>query len=154
VRLIRDDPSIRIGQCATRDMGDGRSIGELLGELRDDASSLLRQEVELAKSELKESAQRVFRDIAILAVGGLILVLASIAITIGLSAGMYVLIDLVAPEWAAMWLGPLAAALILGAVGAILIQVGRKRLRGERLSPDLTKETMKENKEWIREKLT
>jgi len=143
-----------MGQCASSDIGNGRSMGELFGDLRDDASSLLRQEVELAKTELKESAQRVFRDVAILAVGGLTLVLASIAITIGLCAGMYVLIDLVAPGWAAVWLGPLAAAVILGAAGAILIQIGRKKLRGERLSPDLTKETLKENKEWIREKLT
>ena len=154
MRLVKNDPSIRIGQCATRDMGDGRSIGELFGDLRDDATRLLRQEVELAKTEIKESAQKMLRDVALIAVGGVILGLAAIALTIALCAGLYVLFDLFTPEWAAVWLGPVGAAAILGITGVAMLQAGRKRLRGERLSPDLTKQTMKENKEWVREKLT
>jgi cytochrome c-type biogenesis protein CcmH/NrfG len=154
VRLVRNDPSLRIGSCASREMGDGRSIGDLLGELRRDGSQLLSQEVELAKTEIRESVQKVLRDIAVIAAGGAILGLAAIALTIALCAGMYVLADLVTPQWAAVWLGPLAAAVILGAIGAIVLQSGRSKLRAQRLAPDLTKQTMKENKEWVREKLT
>jgi hypothetical protein len=135
-------------------MSDGRSIGDLLGDLRRDASRLLSQEVELAKTELKESAQKVARDAALIGAGGYVLHLAAIGLTIALCAGLYVLADLVTPQWAAVWLGPLAAAALLGIIGASLLQAGRAKLRSARLSPDMTRQTMKENKEWIREKLT
>lgn len=154
MRLVRNDPSLRIGSCATRAMSDGRSIGDLLGDLRSDASRLINQEVELAKTELKESAQKVARDAALVGAGAYVLHLAAIGLTIALCAGLYVLTDLVTPQWAAVWLGPLAAAMLLGAIGAAMVQAGRNKLRTARLSPDLTRETMKENKEWIREKLT
>src|SRR5688572_9109385 len=105
-------------------MDDGRSFGDLLGDLRRDASTLLSQQVELAKTELKESAQKVMRDVALAAAGGFILLLGSIALTIALCAGMYVLAGLVTPQWAAVWLGPLAAAILLGIIGAALLQSG------------------------------
>lgn len=154
MRLVNNDPSLRIGSCDSRHMNDGRSLGDLLSDLRQDASRLLSQEVELAKTELKESAQKVARDVGMAAAGAYMLVLASIAFTIALCAGMYVLVDLVTPQWAAVWLGPVAAAVLLGAIGAAIFHAGRKKLMHERLSPDLTRSTMKENKEWIREKLT
>jgi hypothetical protein len=52
---------------------DGRSMVELLKELRDETVTLMRQEVALAKVELSEKAVRYGRNIAYLAIGGLIL---------------------------------------------------------------------------------
>ena len=48
---------------------DDRSLGELFAELAQETSTLVRQEVELARVELSQKAARVGRDVASLVVG-------------------------------------------------------------------------------------
>lgn len=155
MRLVKNDPSLRFGHCDPNGVhDDGRSLGDLFRDLRHDGATLLRSEIELAKVEVKESALRVVRDAALIAGGAFLLFLAAIALVMALSAGLYVAFDEFLPEWAALWLGPLAAGVLLAGIGAILIASGRARLRRASLAPKLTQQTMKENTEWIREKIT
>ena len=68
--------------------GSLSSVGELLGEISGDISTLMRQEVELAKSEIRQSAQRAGKGTGLLAgaaVGGhMVLLFLSIALWWGL----------------------------------------------------------------------
>jgi putative superfamily III holin-X len=97
-----------------------RSIGELLGEVTSDLSTLLRQEVELAKAEVRESGSRAGKGAGLLAgagVGGLLAVLfVSISLWWGLGY-------LVGNAWSA-----LIVAALWSIVAAVLVQVGRKEL--------------------------
>jgi hypothetical protein len=49
---------------------DDRSLGELFSALATDTSTLVRQEVELAKTEMTQKATRVGKDIGFLLAGG------------------------------------------------------------------------------------
>ena len=53
-----------------RDSKDDRSLGELFSELAQETSTLVRQEVQLAKTEMGQKASRVGKDVGFLAAGG------------------------------------------------------------------------------------
>lgn len=96
------------------------SLGDLLGEVTRDMSTLMRQEVELAKVELKESAARAGKGSGMLAGAGV--------------AGHFVLLFLSLALWWALgyvmglgWSAVVLAA-IWGIVAAVLAARGRKEL--------------------------
>lgn len=96
------------------------SLGDLLGEVTRDMSTLMRQEVELAKVELKQSATRAGKGSGMLAGAGV--------------AGHFVLLFLSLALWWALgnvmglgWSAVVLAA-IWGIVAAVLAARGRKEL--------------------------
>ena len=106
------------------------SLGERLGDVTRDLSTLMRQEVALAKAELSQSASNAGKGIGMLvgaAVGGFFLLLF-------LSNALWMAIaDGVGLGWAA-----LIVAVIWGIIAAILASVGRKELKRIRGVPDTT----------------
>ena len=57
----------------TRAVSDGdRSLGDLFAELTHETTTLVRQEVTLAKAELSHKAAEVGKDVGFLAAGGLV----------------------------------------------------------------------------------
>jgi len=100
---------------------DNASIGELLGDVTRDLSTLMRQEVELAKAELKQSTSRAGKGAGMLAgagVGGhFVLVFLSLALMFALGAVM-------ALGWAA-----LIVAVLWAIIAAVLASIGRKELK-------------------------
>lgn len=133
---------------------NGRTLGELFRDLKDDATYLFRQEVELAKTEVKENARRVARDFAVVVAGGVLLWFAGLAFLAFLCVGAIALLAQVMDDAVAAWLGPLLVALVLGVAGWITVAVGKNRLREDEVAPDETIESMKENKAWVKEQLT
>lgn len=121
---------------------EGRSVGELLSEVTGDLSKLMRQEVALAKVELKEEAAKAGKASGLLggagAVGYLVLVFLSLAL-------MFALDEVMPMGWAA-----LLTAVILGIVAAILFVVGRNKLKQVNPKPEQTVETLKEDVQWAK----
>ncbi|MDI3210686.1 phage holin family protein [Arthrobacter sp. AL12] len=114
---------------------DTTSLGDLLGEVTRDMSTLMRQEVELAKVEAKQSATRAGKGAGMLAGAGV--------------AGHFVLLFLSLALWWALgtvmglgWSG-VVVALIWGVVTAILAARGRKELNAIKGMPQ-TAETLQE----------
>ena len=99
---------------------DDRSLGELLGEVAGDLSTLLRQEVELAKAEIRESGTRAGKGIGLLAGAGVGGFLAVLFVSIALWWGLGYLVG-------NAWSGLIVAAL-WGVVAAVLVAAGRKEL--------------------------
>ena len=99
---------------------DDRSLGELLGEVAGDLSTLLRQEVELAKAEIRESGTRAGKGIGLLAGAGVGGFLAVLFVSIALWWGLGYLVG-------NAWSGLIVAAL-WGVVAAVLVATGRKEL--------------------------
>jgi hypothetical protein len=102
-----------------------RSIGELMGDVSRDLSLLLRQEVDLAKAELKESSSRIGKGSGMLAGAGVAGFLTLLFISISLWWGLGLLIG-------NAWSG-LVVAIVWAIVAAVLVSVGRgelNRVRG------------------------
>ncbi|MEO6525379.1 MAG: phage holin family protein [Gemmatimonadaceae bacterium] len=130
---------------------DGRrGLGALLRDLVEGSAELVRGEVRLARLELGGTAEAAARATALTAMGGVLLLLGTLATFTGL-------ILLIGDQWLPRdlyWLGALLVALIAGGVVAWLAQRGRKALSPSALAPHETVATLKEDKEWLRQRLT
>jgi hypothetical protein len=124
---------------------DGRSLGELFGELARETSALMRQEVELAKTELTQKATRVGKDASVIGAGGAIAYAGFLAVM----AAMILALGQLMP----LWLSALLVGLVIGAIGYFLIQKGRNDLKRADLTPRETIESLKEDTEWAKEQI-
>ncbi len=97
---------------------DPRPLGELIGEITGDLSTLLRQEVELAKAELAQSAKRAGKGSGMFAGAGIAghMVLVFLSVSLWWALGVHI-----GHGWSA-----LIVAVIWAVVAAELIMVGRK----------------------------
>jgi putative superfamily III holin-X len=133
---------------------DERSLGALLKELTHESSTLLRQEVDLAKTEMSEKASRVGANLGSVAVGGAVAFLGAIGLLLAVIYGLGSLLNnFLSPE-AASWLAPLIVGGILAAVGTSLIKKALATLKRESLAPQKTTQSLQENKEWLKQKIS
>jgi hypothetical protein len=101
-----------------------RSVGELLGEITADVSTLMRQEVALAKAEITQSAKRAGKGAGMLGGAGfagyMVLLFLSIALwwAVGNSTGH---------GWSAV-----IVAVIWAVIGLVLFLMGRSQLQAVR----------------------
>ena len=123
--------------------GDDRSLGELFSELSQETTTLIRQEVNLAKTEMSQKASRVGKDVGFMAAGGAVAYAGLLAII----AGVIALVGLVIP----LWLSALLVGLVVAAIGYFLVRKGLDALKQEDLAPRETIETLKEDKEWAKD---
>lgn len=98
---------------------DGRSIGQLVSSITEDFSALIRGEIELAKAEMRESAQKAGAGAGLFAAAGL---LAFFAFIFLLVAAAYGLVAAGLPVWA----GFLIVALVLLIIAGILGFLGKR----------------------------
>lgn len=125
---------------------DNASLGELFSDLARETSTLVRQEVQLAKAELRQSAEQAGKSIASLLVGGAIAyagflaILAAIILGLG-EAGM---------PW---WLSALIVGVVVVVIGLVLVMRARSGLQPENLAPRETIESLKEDREWVKEQI-
>ncbi|MGN7236103.1 phage holin family protein, partial [Micrococcus luteus] len=114
---------------------DNASLGELLGDVTRDLSTLMRQEVELAKAELKQTTSRAGKGAGMLAGAGIgghfVLLFLSLALMWALGAIMPL-------GWSA-----LIVAVIWAIIAAVLASIGRKELKQIKGMPQ-TGETLSE----------
>jgi Putative Actinobacterial Holin-X, holin superfamily III len=112
------------------------SVGELVGEVAQDLSTLMRQELALAKAEVKEEAAKAGKAAGMLGAAGfagyMVLLFASIAAWWGLA-------EVMAKGWAA-----LVVTAVWAAIGAVLFMAGRRRMREVNPKPERTAETVRE----------
>lgn len=130
-----------------------RSIGQLLKELRDETTTLLRQEVDLAKTEMAEKASRTGRNLGALAVGGGVAFLGALALLAAVIYGLTSLLNQFMSVGVAIWLAPLLVGLVLAAIGYSMLQKALATLKQESLTPQRTTQTLQENKEWLKARM-
>ncbi|WP_433271622.1 phage holin family protein [Actinosynnema sp. CS-041913] len=121
---------------------DNVTIGELVGELTQDLSRLMRQELELAKAELRQEASKAGKATGMLAAAGFAGYMTAVLLSL---AAVFGLAHLMGLGWAA-----LVVAVLWGIAGAVLFTTGRTRLRKVSPKPERTIETLKEDAEWLR----
>jgi uncharacterized membrane protein len=98
--------------------------------------------MELARVEIREEAAKAGKAAGMLGAGGLIAYLGFALLATAAAWGLAEAID---AGWAFLIVG-----LVVGAIGAVLVLMGRNRLRDVRPVPDETVETLKEDAQWAR----
>jgi hypothetical protein len=122
-----------------------RSLGDLFSQLTHDLSTLLRQEVMLAKTELNQKASAMGKDVGLLAAGGALAYAGFLVIL----AGVVLALGLVLPWWASA----LIVGVVVAAIGYFLIRKGQTALKQADLTPKQTIETLKEDQQWVKEQV-
>jgi DNA-binding Lrp family transcriptional regulator len=121
-----------------------RSIGDLLRDLFQQGSTLIRQELELARTEVGERASALVSDGVWIGAGVLLLhtalvtAVAAVVLALG-QAGMSF------PAAAAL------VAVVLVAIGGLIIQLRVSAIRRRRLLPSRTVDSIKETGQWLRD---
>ncbi len=120
-----------------------RSLGELFGKLSTETSTLIRQEMALARAELVEKGREAGKGAGLFGGAGVVGLLSAGALT----ACIILLLDLAM----ASWLAALIVAVVLAAVAAVLALQGRDRVqRATPPVPEQTVDTVKEDLEWAK----
>lgn len=122
---------------------DNRSLGELFSELAQETSTLVRQEVTLAKTEMSHKASRAGKHIGVLAAGGAV----AYAGLLTILAGVIVLLDNVMPLWASA----LLVGVVVAIVGYLLVRRALDALKREEFAPRETMETLREDQQWAKD---
>jgi len=122
---------------------DERSLGELFSELARETSTLVHQEVQLAKTEMTQKATLVGKDAGMIGAGGAVAYAGFLAII----AGVILVLGLVIP----MWLSALIVGIVVAGIGYFLINRGISSLKRSSFTPDQTIESLKEDTEWAKQ---
>jgi hypothetical protein len=115
---------------------EGTSVGQLLGEVSKDLSTLMRQELELAKAELKVEAKKAGQGAGMFGAAGF--------------AGYMVLLFLSFALWWALanvmdiGLAALIVAIVWGVIGAVAYAMGKKKFQQVNPKPERTVETLQQ----------
>lgn len=122
---------------------NGEGTGELLKRFSEDATTLIRKEVELAKAELAEKGRQAGKGAAMFGGAGLFGVTAFGALT--------AFLILVLAEAMDAWLAALIVAAVYGAITAVLALQGKQKMEeAAPPQPEQTVETLKEDVEWAK----
>jgi len=126
---------------------DERSLGELFGDLAHDMGALVRQEVQLATTEVTHNLSRAARDVALIAIGGIVAYAGLLAILAALIIGLTV-------AGLSRWQAALAVGVVVAAIGALVVQRGIAALKHADLAPRETMETIKEDTQWAKDRMS
>lgn len=130
------------------------SVGELFKKLRDEGTTLFRQEVELAKVEMVEKARVAARNGMSMAIGGGVAYLGLLFILLGVSYIISALFrEAGVSEMTSNWLGPLIVGVVVSIVGYVMLRSGMSALNRESMVPKQTIQSIQEDEEWARKKL-
>ena len=136
------DPALGTTPAGQTAHDEERSLGDIVADLGRDMTTLVKQELELARTELKEEAAKAGRGAGMLGGAGV----AALLMLLLASCALAYLLD----NWMPVELAFLITALVWALVAAILALKGRAALR--QVTPQLpeTQQTLKEDASWVR----
>ena len=123
-----------------------RPLGDLFRDLASDGAALMRQEVELAKAELRETTAALTKDIVRIAVA------AGVALTGTLALVAFVIVAL-GDALDNYWLSSLIVAVVFLAVAAMLARSAMKDMKDRDLKPEATVATLQADKSWAQREM-
>ncbi len=128
------------------DSSNDRPLGELLAELTRQTSALVRQEVDIAKTELSQKAFGLGKDLGFVVAGGA----ASYAGFLAIIAALIIALRKTGLSW---WLSALVVGSLVAGAGSVLALKGLTALQQADLVPRQTIETLKEDTEWAKDQV-
>jgi hypothetical protein len=121
------------------ELREERSVGELFGQLTQDLALLVRQEAQLAKTEMQSKVSRATSDLVSLAAGGIVALIGALALT---AAVILLLVD---PVGLSPWLAALLVGVVMAGVGYVMLKGGLRDLKGIDPAPRRAVESIKED---------
>jgi len=131
---------------------EDRSLGRLFRDLSIETMTLLRQEIDLAKTEVSEKVAHVGALGRAVAIGAGLAFAGALALLAAVVLGVTSLLSKAMSPWVAMWLGPLVVGIVLAGIGYAMIRSALDTHR-QSLVPRKTAESLQENKEWLKSKI-
>ncbi|MDQ6618307.1 MAG: phage holin family protein [Pseudomonadota bacterium] len=122
-----------------------RSIGELFSQLANDTTTLVRQEVQLAKVELGQKASQVGTQVGLIGLGGAVAYAGVLAIV----AAVILLLGQHMPYW----VSALLVGVVVTGIGYWMTQQHLNALKHLDAVPRATMDTLKQDKEWAKEQM-
>lgn len=122
--------------------GETRSIGQIVGDITTDMSTLIHQEMDLAKAEMKQEVTKLGKGAGMFGGAGL----AGWFTLFFLSFALTYLLD----NWMPVELAALIVGLVWGAVAAVLALRGRKEIKAANPALPTTQQTLKEDAQWAK----
>jgi len=126
--------------------GADPSLGDLFRQLADDSATLIRQEMALAKTEMRQNVQHAAKDASMIAVGGVVAAIGALVL-------VAFLVMIVGKALGAPWAGALAVGLLFLVVGGVLAMRAAKSLKKDSLTPEQTIRSLKEDKQWVQNEM-
>ena len=120
------------------------SLSSLVGDIITDTQSLVRQEIALARREIRDEADKARTAVQSFAVGACTLLLGGILLCLMVAHLLFWLTEM--PLW--ICYGIVGGVLLFA--GVLLLQAARNKAGSINLLPPQTVQTMKENVQWIK----
>jgi uncharacterized membrane protein YqjE len=124
-------------------VGSEAPLGELLKRFGQDAGTLVKQEITLAKLELRESAKSLGKDAAKIGAAAGLGLFGALAFLAFVIAGLGDLID-------NYWLSALIVAVLLLGAAAVMAKGALAHMKKNSLAPQETVQTLKEDQRWAK----
>ena len=125
---------------------ESRGIGDLLGDLGGQVSTLVRKEIDLARVEVTSGVGRMSRGAAMAGAGGVILY-AGFLVLLGA-----IVLGLIAAGLDA-WLAAMIVAFVVLVIGAIVTSTGVSQIQNTNVAPTQTAESVREDVEFVKEQM-
>jgi len=119
------------------------SLGELFSELARETSTLVKQEVRLATTEMSAKASTAAKQAGSIGVGAALLHTGLLVFAAALILGLGAFIP--------MWLSALVVGVIVTGAGYVFVQKGIHGLKGIDPVPAVTVQTLKEDQAWLKQ---
>jgi putative superfamily III holin-X len=121
---------------------DERSLGDIVSDVTQDLTTLIRQEMDLAKTEMKQEVAKVGKGAGLLGGAGLAGYLLLLFLSVTLMLGLAEVMD--------DWIAALIVSVIWAVVAAVLALRGKKAI--DEANPQLpqTQQTLKEDVQWAK----
>lgn len=129
-----------VGDARDTVRDSAQSIGGIVGEIVEDLQNIVRGEVQLAKTEMKEEATQMGRGAGMVGAG----------VFFGLTGFIFLMLGVtyLLNQWLEMWLAAGIVGLALVIIAAILAMSGKSQIQDANLAPEKTIDSLKEDKEW------
>jgi uncharacterized membrane protein YqjE len=135
---------------AARTDDKAKGLGTLVRDLADGSAELIRGEARIARLEIGGIAKGIATGTGFIAVGAVFALLGGLS----LLAGMVLLVG---DQWLPRdlyWVAALLVVLVAGGIALVFFKRGMSMLSPASLAPDQTVETLKEDKEWLKRRMT
>lgn len=129
---------------------DSRSVGRLVRDLGEESSRLIREEMELARTEMREKLDVYEKNGVRMLFGGVILLAALGILLVALNRGLTMLLEQVVSIEVAVWLAPLILGVVFGLTGWALVKAAQRGIREEGVAPKQTLRTLREERDWAK----
>jgi hypothetical protein len=132
---------------------DDRSVMELIRSLADDSRTLFRQEVTLAKAEMREKLQVYEQNLVKIIVGATFLMAAVLLVLWAANMGVTALLSQFVDPAIAVWLAPLLLGATLALIGYAMVKGSARRMREEGVVPEQTMQSLRDDTNWAKEQV-